>query len=276
MAVGTTISGRAEESILYASVGSNVRIATKGAELMPFAGAFCFVMSALTPLLMRRSGKMAAFFSMHMPRRIAFSASLISRTLSKIVLPSTFPLFKKARKTGLALVIFFAVILAILLTNDLYFWIAVAVGVVAVYLFTLYATREIDSIVRHANYANLGLAESSIRSPITNLVSNMVGGVALTILLIVVVWRFYWFGSLVVLFAYAVACLVLLRRVAIRLEMSPPAIAGQASAGSTVSQQTSSLGMPDHVALLNRMGANEFKAKSRMLRRSVERDRLRL
>jgi len=276
MSVGTTISGYAEESVLYASVGSSVKIATRGSELMPFAGAFCFITSALTPLMMRNSGRLAGFFSRIMPRRIAFSASLISRTLSKTVLPSSFPLFKVAKKTGLALAVFFVVIIAILLLNDYYFWIAVAIGCVIVWLFARYARREIDSIVQRVNYVNLGLAESSMRSPITNLASRMVAGVTVSILLIAVVWRFYWYGSLLVLLGYFIVCLLLLRSAAIKLEMSPLSIAGPAPPESSTSLTISSLRTLDHITLLNRADERDFKSKSRMLRRSLKRDDLRL
>jgi hypothetical protein len=264
------------KSVLYASVGSSVKIATKGSELMPFAGAFCFITSALTPLMMRNSGRLAGFFSRIMPRRIAFSASLISRTLSKTVLPSSFPLFKTAKKTGLALAVFIIVIIAILLLNDYYFLIAVGAGFIIVWIFARYARREIDSIVQRVNYVNLGLAESSIRSPITDLASRMVAGVTLSILLIVVVWRFYWYGSLVVLFGYLIVCLFLLRGTAKKLEQSPFSISRLAAPGSSTPITTDSLRTLDHVTLLNRSDSRDFKSKSRMLRRSVERDNLRL
>jgi len=226
--------------------------------------------------MMRNSGRLAGFFSRIMPRRIAFSASLISRTLSKTVLPSSFPLFKAAKKTGLALAVFFVVIIAVLLLNDYYFFIAVAIGCVIVWLFARYARREIDSIVQRVNYVNLGLAESSMRSPITDLASWMVAGVTVSILLIAVVWRFYWYGSLLVLFGYFIICLLLLRSAAIKLERSPLSIAGPAPTGSSTSLTISSLRTLDHITLLNRADERDFKGKSRMLRRSLKRDDLRL
>lgn len=274
--VGTTIAGRAEESILYASVGSNLKISTKGAELMPFAGAFCFVMSALTPVLMRASGRLSAAFGRIMPRRIVFSASLVSRTLSKAILPSSFTLFKGARKTGVALIALFVAVMAILLTNGVFFLVAVAVGAAIICVLWVYAKREINLIVRQANYVNLGLAESILKQPITNLVAKTVGGVVVTIFLIAVVWRYYWWASLIMLFGYFVYCLYMFRKTAIVLnavsgagpDRSPTKRMSLPRRHSAISQ--------DHVILLNRVSMDDFRARSRMLRKDAEDNRYRL
>ena len=47
--MGASMCGRGAESVMYASVGSTAVNATKGAELYPFAGAFCFILSVITP-----------------------------------------------------------------------------------------------------------------------------------------------------------------------------------------------------------------------------------
>jgi len=275
--VGTTIAGRAEESILYASVGSNVKIATKGTELMPFAGAFCFIMSALTPILMRGSAKLASAFGRIMPRSVAFSGSLVSRTLSKAVLPSSFPMFKKAKKTGWALIALFVAIMAILLTNGIYFWAAVIAGAITVWAFWVYAKREIHIIVRQANYVNLGLAESSLKQPITDLVAKMVGGVAVIIFLIATVWRFYWWASLIILLGYFVYCLYIFRKASLELQTLPL----QSIEGIHLEKRMSLSrrrpdGSPGHVEILNRASLNDFKFRSRMLRKDSEKEHIRL
>jgi len=278
MAVGTAISGRAEESVLFASLGSKVHVqsSAKGGELMPFAGIFCFIMSALTPMLMRRSSQMATLFSRILPRRIIFGASLISRTLSKTILPSTFPMFHRARKTGLALVAFFIAIVAVLVTNDWLFIFAVAAGAVTALLFYEYARHEMDPIVRQANYANLGLVESLLKSPITNLVSGMVGGAVVTILLIAVVWRFYWYASLLVLLGYLLFCIWILIRTADKLDFVPSYMEGGYPGKRTALPRKPLSGTPERAALLNRMAANDLKYRSRMLRRSIEKEEARL
>ena len=211
-AVGTTIAGRAEESILYASVGSNVKVATKGAELVPFAGAFCFIMSLLTPIMMRRSAGIASRLSWLMPRSFIFSGSLVSRTLSKAILPTPLPLYKKTKKTGAALMIMFVTLMAILLTEDVYFWASVIIGAVVAAMFATYARREIHVIVRQVNYANLGVSETTLKHPVTSLVSGMVGGAIATIYLVAVIWRIYWVASLFVLLGYLIYAMILFLR----------------------------------------------------------------
>ena len=271
-AIGTTISGRAEESVLFASMGGRVQApsSARGGELMPFAGVFCFIMSALTPLLMRRSSSMASFFSRRLPRRMVFGASLISRTLSKTILPSKFPMFQRAKKTGMALVAFFIVVMLIIATDGWLFWVATIAGVATAVLLYLYARREMDPIVKQANYANLGLAESLLKSPVTNLVSGMVGGAVFAILLIAVVWRFYWYASLIVLIGYVVFCIWALVRAADRLDFVPSPAEGRPPMKRTALPRRISRGTPEHADLLNRMVASDIKLRSRMLRHSLE------
>jgi CPA2 family monovalent cation:H+ antiporter-2 len=86
-AVSTSMCARGAESVLYASVGRHAATATKGAELYPLAGAFTFIMSALCPFLMGRSNRIADNLGRRMPRFVKYSAGLISRTLSKLILP---------------------------------------------------------------------------------------------------------------------------------------------------------------------------------------------
>jgi CPA2 family monovalent cation:H+ antiporter-2 len=279
-AIGTAINGRAEESILFASLGSKVQVqgASKGGELMPFAGVFCFIMSALTPALMRRSSKIAAFFSWVIPRRIVFGSSLISRTLSKTILPSSFPMFKRAKKTGFTLVAFFITIVAILATNDLYFVMATIAGVAIASLFYIYCKREINEIVRQANYSNLGLPDFMPKAPITSMVSKIIGCAIFAILLVAVIWRFYWFLSPMVLIGYLVACIVMIRGAAIKLAGPAPQM-GDVLLPRRRLVSKDREGIPavsEHAALLNRMAAHDLKCRSRMLRRSLEEREARL
>lgn len=278
-AVGTTIAGRAEESVLYAAVGSKAKIAAKGAELVPFAGAFCFIMSAITPALMARSSKIASLLSKLVPKHISFSASLVSRTLSKAVLPASLPLFKKARRTGFALILFFIAIMAMLLTHDIPFIMSCVFGAVTIWLFASNARDEIHAIVRHVNYVNLGLGESSMKQPITHLVSKMIAGVAVTIFLIAAIWKFLWYGSLIVLLGYFIYCVFLLRTAAVDLEMYPhPSSKKKAEHALFAKQPLPKISKSDleQAALLkgqtSSMGSVQLKHRSRVLRRFLDDD----
>ncbi|MEM4263102.1 MAG: cation:proton antiporter [Thermoplasmata archaeon] len=281
-AVGTTIAGRAEESILYASVGSNVKVATKGAELVPFAGAFCFIMSLLTPIMMRRSAKISSALSRILPRSFLFSGALVSRTLSKAILPMPLPLYKKAKKTGGALVIMFITLMAILLTEGLHFWVSVVIGAVIAAMFAVYARREIMVIVRQVNYANLGVSESALKHPVTSLVSGLLGGAIATIYLTAVTWRIYWAASLFVLAGYLIFVFVLFLRASRELEVAPT---GHTYGTSRAVVKRIHLprrhhaGKEDrHAEILNSLNIpKDIRYHSRLVRREVEKSaRLRL
>src|SRR3989339_512234 len=74
MTIGTSASGRGVESILYASVGSNVKGATMGSLLNPFAGVFCFAMSAISPALVKHSAALANAAGKVVPKQVRFSS----------------------------------------------------------------------------------------------------------------------------------------------------------------------------------------------------------
>lgn len=281
-AVGTTIAGRAEESILYASVGSNIKVATKGAELVPFAGAFCFVMSFLTPIMMHRSAGIASRLSRLMPRSFLISGALVSRTLSKAILPTPLPLYKKAKKTGAALITMFVTLMAILLTEGVYFWVSVVVGAVVAAMFSIYARREIHVIVRQINYANLGVSQAALKHPVTYLVSGIVGGAIATIYLVAVSWRIYWIASLFVLLGYLIYAMVLFLRAPKDLDTVPMKRSSEALRfiiKRVHLPRRYHTGMEErHVEILNSLGIpKDIKYHSRLVRKELEkRSELRL
>jgi monovalent cation:H+ antiporter-2, CPA2 family len=199
--IGTSASGRGVESILYASVGSNVKGASMGHLLNPFAGAFCFAMSAISPMLVKHSTALANAMGKVVPGQIKFSAAVISRTLGKAILPSSLKVFKGARMTGAILAVFVMLSAAILLVDtDLHplFVMFGLVLAVAVYFVVRY---EVSEIVRHVNYSNLGVRSES-RGVIVHLVSSLISGAALSALVIVSIWTYLWQLSLVVAASY--------------------------------------------------------------------------
>jgi hypothetical protein len=229
MTIGTSASGRGVESILYASVGSNVQGATMGSLLNPFAGAFCFAMSAISPPLVKHSAALANAVGRVVPRSMKFSAAVISRTLGKVILPSSLKFFKGARMTGVLLVSFVALATAILLVDSSLHIVFVLFGLVmavAVYFVVRY---EVSEVVKHVNYSNLGV-RSEARGTIVGLVSWVVSGAALSALAIVSVWTYLWELSLVVALAY-VASLVLMmartyRNIHVEVQPAPQKVYG--------------------------------------------------
>jgi hypothetical protein len=202
--------GRGVEAILYASVGSNVKGATMASHLNPFAGAFCFGMSAITPVLVKHSSYLANGMSRLFPKSIKFSGAVVSRTIGKAVMPSTLKLFRGARMTGGVLVSFVIACIAVLLTNGAIHLVAVAAGA-AIAVGLLFVIRfEIAEIAKHVNYANIGVSSIDKR-PIVNLVTGIVFGAAVSVLIIVSTWTYSWELSIVVAGGYVLADLVLMR-----------------------------------------------------------------
>jgi len=201
--IGTSMSGRGVESILYASVGSKVEGMTMGAQLNPFAGAFCFVMSAITPPLVKHSAGFANVLSKLLPRPLKFSGAIVSRTIGKAVLPSSFPLVKGAKLTGGLMLSFVGVAAAVLMTDGTVHIVATGVGVLLVAGVYYCLRAEITEIARHVNYTNIGVFTSD-KGVIVNLVSYVALSSVSSVLLIVATWTYSWQFSLVVSAGYFV------------------------------------------------------------------------
>lgn len=189
--IGTSMCGRGVESILYASVGSRVKGATMGAQLNPFAGAFCFVMSAITPFLVKHSASLASGLSRLLPKSIKFSSVVISRTLGRVVLPSDFRSFKGRNIIAVLLASFVATCIILIATSSFAHLVFAIVGA-GIAIGILLATRnEITDVVRHINYNNIGVGAMD-RRPIVMLVSGVVFGAAAFTLMIAVSWSLMW------------------------------------------------------------------------------------
>ncbi len=221
MTIGTSASGRGVESILYASVGSSVKGATMGSLLNPFAGAFCFAMSAISPPLVKHSVLIANAAGRLVPRQLKFSAAVISRTLGKVIMPSSLKMFKGARMTGTILVSFVALSTAILLVDSSMHLVLVLAGLVMAFAVYFVVRYEVAEIVRHVNYSNLGVRSES-RDVIVGLVSWVVSGAALSALVIVSIWTYMWQFSLAVVLAYLISLVVLMFRTYARIHMDVP------------------------------------------------------
>jgi len=199
--IGTSMTGRGVESILYASVGSRAQGATMGATLNPFAGAYCFIMCSLTPVLVKHSSSLANGLSSVIPRSLKFSGAVISRTLSKAVMPSNIRLFKSTRVTGVLLASFVGVCVAVLLTQSSVRMFLTLGGLVLTGAIFFVIRREIMDVARHVSYSNLGVGTDNKES-IVDLVSGVVFGATLSVLLIVFSWSYTWWVSIAISVSY--------------------------------------------------------------------------
>ena len=208
--IGTSMSGRGIESILYASVGSKVQGATMGAQLNPFAGAFCFIMSAITPPLVKHSAKFANGLAKIVPKSLRFSGAVVSRTLGKAVMPTNLPMFKGAKMTGVLLAAFVGTCVASLMTQSFTHIIVALAGLALAGGVFIVVRIEISEIARHVNYSNIGVGTSN-KETIVDMVSGIVFGAILSVLLIVFSWTYMWEFSLIIVVAYFVAVVSLMK-----------------------------------------------------------------
>ncbi|MDD1743676.1 MAG: cation:proton antiporter [Methanomassiliicoccales archaeon] len=214
--MGASMCGRGAESVMYASVGSTAVNATKGAELYPFAGAFCFILSVITPVMMRFSDKIYRGISRVLPRNVKHGAAVISRTLGKIVLPAPLRLYKRGRRIELALVLYFIMLIAVAAADGLLHLALFGAGV-ALTVWILYMVEmELRPIVRTINYENLGVT-SRDGSTISRFVSMFIFTSLLVMLVISFVFTYLWWLTLVAVFVYFIGSMSMMGHYSKRL-----------------------------------------------------------
>lgn len=228
--MGASMCGRGAESVMYASVGSNAVNATKGAELYPFAGAFCFIMSVITPAMMKFSDNIYRALSHVMPDYMKHSGAVVSRTLGKMVLPNSLRLFKRGRRIEIGLITYFCMLIAIVATDGIYHiaFAAASIGL-TVWIFHV-IDRELRPITRSINYENLGVY-SRDGTQISRFIALFVSGSLVAILMVAFVFTYLWWLSVIVLLAYFVAMLLLAKSYSRRFR-SPVPLSGDVIAKS--------------------------------------------
>ena len=206
-AMGTSMLGRNEEAILYASVGTraiqsnpNLPKAYAGTLLTPFAGILCIVMSALTPTMMRRSERLANWFSRHLPKYLTFGGELVKRTLRTFVLPASLPLYRHSRVFVLSLFSYVVFLIVLAITTG---WSHLGAALAlpgAVYGMWRVALRTFELPVRHTNY---GVdSNPGSQDVIHGLVSRIVIGALASAGIVAAIWQVWWPATLLSLYGY--------------------------------------------------------------------------
>lgn len=209
--MGSSMCGRGAESVMFASVGANAAGVTKASLLNPFAGTFCFIMSMITPIMMKASDSIYSVLRHIIPGYVKYSSSLINRTLGKIILPSSLKLFHRTRKIEVTLVAYFVTLIGIMISgDDLAFPIfLVAIGI-SVYVYYM-LERELRPIIKTISYDNLGVRT---REPnlISGFISTFICGSLLMIASTAFVFRLGWYLCLIIFLGYFLGSLALMWR----------------------------------------------------------------
>ena len=209
--MGTSMCGRGAESVMFASVGANAAGVTKAAQLNPFAGTFCFAMSMLTPVMMKASDTIFGGLRRIVPGFAKYSASLMNRTMGKMILPSSLKLFHRSRKIEVTLSAYFIALVGIMITSDEIafpiFLVAIATSIYIYYMLE----KELRPIIKTISYDNLGV---KTRDPkhISGFISSFICASLLTIASTAFVFRLGWYLCLVIFLAYFLGSLGLMWR----------------------------------------------------------------
>jgi len=210
VSMGTSLCGRGAESVMYASVGSNAVGTTKGAELFPFAGAFCFVMSAITPLLMRRSLTITEAIGKRLPSYVKYSGSVIARTISKLVMPIRVSLYHRPKRLGITLMVYFLLLVSIIAASGTYHIILFGISLGVTFLIWGVIDRELFPVVQHTNYTNIGVGPGA-RAKVAHFVSTFIFLSLLTIICMALLFIYNPLLSLIVVVIYLVVTLRLMK-----------------------------------------------------------------
>lgn len=211
--MGASMCGRGAESIMYASVGSSAVGVTKGAELNPFAGLFCFILSVLTPIMMRFSDAIHKGISRLLPSYVKLSGAVMSRTMGKLVLPSSIKLFRRGRRIEAGLVTYFVLLIALAATTG-YLHLALFAATLGLTGWVLYMfDEELQPVVRSVNYDNLGIFRADGKE-ISFFISSFVFTSLFSVLLVAFFFQYVWWSAPLILAGYLGAVVLLMRKYA--------------------------------------------------------------
>jgi len=123
VSIGAGFLGRGEDAVLFASVGSGLQdpatgkpILSRAGDISPFTGVFCFVMSILTPFMMRISIRVADLTGRVLPDFVKFGGNLVARVLRGTMMVSGFSPTGSEKRLLLAMLAYGASICVTLVT----------------------------------------------------------------------------------------------------------------------------------------------------------------
>jgi len=150
---------------------------------------------------------------------VKHSSSVMSRTMSKLVLPSSLRLFQRGRRIEAGLIAYFILMIAVALTTG-YIHIALFVATLGLTIWTLYMfDEELQPVVRSVNYDNLGIFRADGRQ-ISFFISTIMFVSLLAILLVAFFFQYMWWSSAVIIVGYLVTMFAVMRKYSKRFKTS--------------------------------------------------------
>ncbi len=179
--VGASSTFRGAESMLFASVGGSSMGVNYAEQLYAVAGPFSLIMDLIALPVLKKSASITVRLSKIVPTYMKFSASVVSRTFSKLVMPQSLQIYGNARRTTLPLWGFIiSSAIAIFIAYPLKGIPLLAAGISAVVSLSV-LRKDLISSINLINYTNIGVGSRN-SDRILSLVMGLVSGLMATVL----------------------------------------------------------------------------------------------
>jgi CPA2 family monovalent cation:H+ antiporter-2 len=200
--VGASSTFRGAESMLFASVGANSMGVSYAEQLYAVAGPFSLIMDLIALPVLKKSASITVKLSRIVPAYVKFSASLISRTFSKLVMPQSLQIYGNARKTTLPLWGFILSSAVAIFVSYPLKGIPLAVAGVSTFLSLSILRKDLVSSINLINYTNIGVGSRG-SAGILSLVMKLVSGLMLSVMGVIALAGIYVPLSLIPVGIYA-------------------------------------------------------------------------
>lgn len=227
LSIGSSLLGRGEDALLFASVGSTIKypntntyVLSKRMEISSFAGLFCFIMSSITPFFMRMSYRFADILSSKMPHFIVFASSVFSRSLKRTIMEAGFKPTRR-EKVVLILIIFFAVMCgATLATSGVLHIFFACLAFIA--LITTYHNlkKHMSMKVRSIDFGEVSIGKFNPED-IGKFVACEITILFSMIFSVTVLWQYYWSIAVYAVIALLLIFILVMRWIEIKSEARP-------------------------------------------------------
>jgi len=231
ISLGTGFLGRGEDAVMFAAVGSGLqnpatgaKVLTKAGELSPFTGAFCFIMSGLTPYMMRHATGLADGLARALPRSARFGGTLVARTLKGAIISSGFSPDGSEKRLLATVLAYGAATCVSMVTGGIAHIAAVAAQIVL-----LAATWWMFGDFLRPRAATLDLQDLDVLKPDRNAARLFVANTVMLLLSMTMVttalWQYSWIMAVAVNIAIVAGITVYMKFIHVALMVKGPPMA---------------------------------------------------
>lgn len=223
VSIGAGTLGRSEEAIIFANVGTNLKtvkgqniLSTNGQRVLaPFAGGFCLIMSAITPILMKWSYNISNFFGRKLPLYVKFGGYLLSRMIKGMVMNINIEKTRKNATLGIMLYLYFILTLVLISIQGISKSIVlfnyplmiilsiIIIGLILASILIIWhlLSQRLMKIARTMELKDVPLNhEGKIEA--VNYTNNCISGSLGVFLIMIILWQIYWQFTIFALLIY--------------------------------------------------------------------------